>query len=354
LRLRNGIRVGILGLIVAAAITPGVAMAADFRVTTTADGDDKECVLDCTLREAVILAGSGDQVLVPSGTYVLTGGELSLNTDTIVGEDARKTIIDGDNKSRVLRVIEAVSRVSNVTIRNGNGVGLTSGAGGGIFVDSGTLLLQNSTVSGNTATTGGGIAAAGIVQLIGVTVSGNRATGLRLTRGGGITTSSTGGLFLGNTTVSGNTAADESGSSSQGGGIYSSGNLLIAASTIANNSASAGGGLYVVTPPTGAAGTVQNSILAHGTGGACGGDDFNATASIASDATCQLKDPSNPTTSTRSSGSWPTTAGRPTPTRCSRRALPSGRRRAARRSTSAASPGSRPATRAPTSTARRR
>ena len=39
--------------IVAAAITPGVAMAADFRVTTTADGDDKECVIDCTLREAV-------------------------------------------------------------------------------------------------------------------------------------------------------------------------------------------------------------------------------------------------------------------------------------------------------------
>ena len=107
--MRNGVRVGILGLIVAATISPGVAMAADFNVTTTADGDDKECAIDCTLREAVVLAGSADRVLVPSGTYVLTGGELSLNNDTIIGEDARKTVIDGDDKSRVLRVIE-VSR----------------------------------------------------------------------------------------------------------------------------------------------------------------------------------------------------------------------------------------------------
>ena len=117
---------------------------------TTADGDDKECVQDCTLREAVVLAGSADRVLLPNGNYVLTGGELSLNGDTIIGEDPRRTFIDGGDKSRVLRVIEVVARVSNVTIRNGNGVSVVaSGAGGGIYVDSGTLLLQNSTVSGN-------------------------------------------------------------------------------------------------------------------------------------------------------------------------------------------------------------
>ena len=83
--MRNGVRVGILGLIVAAMISPGVAVAADFNVSTTADGDDKECAIDCTLREAVVLAGSADRVIVPSGTYVLTGGELSLNNDTIIG-----------------------------------------------------------------------------------------------------------------------------------------------------------------------------------------------------------------------------------------------------------------------------
>ena len=217
----NGVRVGILGLIVAAAICPGVAVAADFTVTTTADGDDKVCDAHCTLREAVARAGLNDQVKLPPGNYVLANGELTLNEDTIVGENARTTLIDGGNKSRVLRVIELQSSVSNVTIRNGNGVGLDSGPGGGIFIHSGSLVLQNSTVTGNTATAGGGIAAAGIASLNGVTVSGNRATTGRLTQGGGI--ASTGGLLLFNSTVSGNTAVDADGAASQGGGVRSAG-----------------------------------------------------------------------------------------------------------------------------------
>ena len=296
MRKRNGVRVGILGLIVAATITPGVAVAADFRVTTTADGDDKECVIDCTLREAVVLAGPPpDRVLLPAGNYVLANGELSLNNDTIVGENARTTFIDGGDKSRVLRVIEVTSRVSNVTIRNGNGVGLDSGRGGGIFVHSGSLILQNSTVSGNTGTTGAGIAASGIAALNGVTVSGNTASTGRLTRGGGILADASGGLILQNSTVSGNSAVDDVGAASQGGGVHSSGQLAIVASTIANNSAGEGGGLYAVAPQTGTF-SLQNSLISHGTGGACGGsgaDTLSATANVISDATCQFKDPSN-------------------------------------------------------------
>ena len=44
--------------------------------------------------------------------------------------------------------------MSNVTIRNGNGDGVDSDGGGGIFIHSGTLFLKNSTVSGNTADEG--------------------------------------------------------------------------------------------------------------------------------------------------------------------------------------------------------
>jgi CSLREA domain-containing protein len=272
-------------------------MAADFRVTTTLDDDDKECLQDCTLREAVVLAGSADRVLVPSGTYLLTAGELSLNNDTIIGEDARKTIIDGDRKSRVLRVIEVQSRVSGVTIRNGNGVGVDpDGIGGGIFVHSGSLILQNSTVSGNTGTMGAGIAASGsgIAALNGVTVSGNTASTGRLTRGGGIAADGSGGLILQNSTVSGNTAVDEVGAASQGGGVYSSGQLAIIASTIASNSADEGGGLYAVPPQSGTF-SMSSSLISHGAGGACGGsaDSLTATANVISDATCQFKDPSN-------------------------------------------------------------
>jgi hypothetical protein len=236
-------------------------------------------------------------VSLPPGDYVLTNGELVLNDDTIVGANARSTFIDGADRSRVLRVIETTSRVSGVTIRNGNGEGFDpDGRGGGIFVQSGTLLLQKSTVSGNTGTHGGGIAANGIAQLIGVTVSGNTGSSGRLTRGGGIATSATGGLLLSNSTVSGNTAAHQAGTASRGGGIHSAGALAIIASTIAGNSAAEGGGLYVVPAPNGAATSLQNSLLSHGAGGVCGGPGLgvlNATATVVSDDTCQFEDPSN-------------------------------------------------------------
>jgi CSLREA domain-containing protein len=268
-------------------------MAADYKVTTTADGDDKACDAHCTLREAVAFSGGPpDRVILPAGNYVLADGELVLNNDTIVGENARTTFIDGGGKWRVLRVIEVQSRVSNVTIRNGNGVGLDPGPGGGIFIHSGSLILQNSTVSGNTATHGGGIAADGAALLVGVTVSGNQASAGRGTVGGGIATSITGGLFLGNSTVSGNTAEDLG---SQGGGIHSRGTLSITASTVANNSASVGGGIYVVAPPSGASMSAQNSLFSGSSGGACGGPavGFDAVNNVVSDDSCQFKDPTN-------------------------------------------------------------
>ena len=342
LRVRNGIRVGILGLVVAAAITPGVAVAAEFKVDTTADGDDKECLIDCTLREAVVLAGSADQILLPNGTYVLATGELSLNNDTIIGEDARKTVIDGGDKSRVLRVIEVQSRVSNVTIRNGNGVGLDSGAGGGIFIHSGSLFLQNSTVRDNTAISGGGIAADGIAQLIGVTVSGNRASTGRLTRGGGIATSTTGALLLGNSTVSGNTAVDEVGAALAGRRRLLERNARD--HRLDDRGQLRRRGRRPVLGRAAHRGRHEPAELAALT-------RHRRRLRRARDRQPQrhrqrdqrrhvpVQGPEQPRrASTRRSAHWPTTADRPTPTLCCRRARRSTMLGAARRSTSAASP----------------
>ena len=158
-----------IGLLVAALIAlvaPGVAAAEILNVNTTADHDDKFCtVADCTLREAVQEGQSDDTINVPSGNYVLTmSTELVLSADTIVGAGARTTFIDGGDKTRVLRVAgEGTSRVSGVTIRNGNGASTTSnGSGGGIFQQSSTLIVTNVTVSGNSASAigGGGIVVA--------------------------------------------------------------------------------------------------------------------------------------------------------------------------------------------------
>jgi CSLREA domain-containing protein len=272
-------------------------MAADFEVTTTADGDDKACNSHCTLREAVTFAGSDDRVMLPAGTYRLTMGELHLLQDEIVGAGARTTAIDGGGASRVLRVNEGTSLVSGVTIIRGNGEGeVSSGLGGGIFVQSGALQMNNSAVRNNTAERGGGIASLGTVILFNSTVSGNTASFLRVTEGGGIFVAASGALGLINATVSGNSASDAGGgTSSRGGGISSLGQLAVNYSTIANNT-SANGNFFMLADPEGGTMSLNNSILAATTGDACAGsgiDALTAANNVADDASCAFKDPTN-------------------------------------------------------------
>src|SRR4051794_29381851 len=78
---------------------------ATINVTTVADHDDGVCdLIDCTLREALIYAPSDTTINLAPGTYKVTGHELTSDHDdvTIVGRDARRTIIDGADKVRVL------------------------------------------------------------------------------------------------------------------------------------------------------------------------------------------------------------------------------------------------------------
>ena len=67
----------------------------DLTVTTTADGDDGECALDCTLREAIATASPGFTVCVPAGTYSLTLGTLVLDKDLeVTGAGEAYTILE--------------------------------------------------------------------------------------------------------------------------------------------------------------------------------------------------------------------------------------------------------------------
>jgi hypothetical protein len=149
------------------------------------------------------------------------------------------------------------------------------------------LTLTDSTVTGNRAPVGGGIASNGTLTLIGSTVAGNLATTGAGSLGGGIAV--TGGTTtLRNSTVSGNSATDADGNRSQGGGIYvAAGTLVTQGVTIAGNRADSGGGLYRNT--TGTAATISHTIIADSVlGGDCGGAITPVTADhdIADDATC--------------------------------------------------------------------
>lgn len=207
-----------------------------------------------SLREAISSSGVGGNINFASsltgGTIVLTQGELLIDKAlTISGLGADKLTVSGNNASRVFRIADAQSSVSQVvieglTIANGftNGsVGNRDGAGvlneeflrltntvikdnraafsgGGVYT-SGRLFIENSTVNNNFAELGGGGILSGgtegtvnIAALANVTISGNKTNG----EGGGIFNGATSRLIVNSSTIYKNTAALD------GGGVISS------------------------------------------------------------------------------------------------------------------------------------
>ena len=189
----------------------GSLHAATLNVTKTADTNDGTCDADCSLREAIVasnaLAGA-DTIVVPAGTYTYSAGLGAmpgfLQSVTLRGAGAVTTILDAAGTGSVLRFQNAspggqAAFVSGVTIANGvapSGGGVlinnygtvtlrkvtvrdnasaSSGAGGGILVFPDTLVVEDSTLSGNTGGSGGALfinTNAG-ATLRNVTISGN-------------------------------------------------------------------------------------------------------------------------------------------------------------------------------------
>jgi hypothetical protein len=234
------------------------------------------------IRDAIALGGGPHTFQCDDPTTVVTQAEIVLDNDVVLGGSGRLTV-DGNGNHRVFSVAEGVNaELIGVTVTGG----ATTEVGGGIQ-NAGTFLLRDSTVSGNTASVGGGVAnletgtliivnsilaqnmattfgggirnqggaevidtsvlnnaamqaAGGIsnrpgatMTLTGATVQGNIATGPR----GGI--ANTGTMTLNETTVSGNQAGDV------GGGISNrlDGTLTLTNTTVYGNTATHGGGI---------------------------------------------------------------------------------------------------------------
>lgn len=123
-------------------------------------------------------------------------------------------------------------------------------SGGGIY-NNGALIVIGSTISGNSADSGAGIFSTGTLTLTASTVNANTASG----RGGGLLITGRQSQTIINSTITGNTAAS-------GGGIDNQGALAITNSTITANHASVmdGGGIKVESRGVGV--TVTNTIIA--------------------------------------------------------------------------------------------
>jgi CSLREA domain-containing protein len=199
-------------------------------VTKTADTNDGVCSpTDCSLREAIQAANFNSDLSfitfnIPGAgphTITLTGGELSTTADVyIVGPTATSIIVNGGGASRVFHIGSGTSaNLTRLNITNGF---VSSGCGGGIQNDHGTLTLSESTVYANSADQGAGVCNLGSVSgtatmtVANSTISNNTATG----QGGGISNqgqnSGTAQLFVHDSTIAGNTATG-------GAGVYNYG-----------------------------------------------------------------------------------------------------------------------------------
>lgn len=184
---------------------------------------------------------TGNNSPIGGGIYIEDSGHgpaaLTINTSAISGNSAGFAGAGIYFTSGGIFTIDKSSVSSNTSNRGA----------GGIFNDS-TLTISNSTISGNTADTGGAIynrdGYAGTVNIVNSTISGNLA---RL-----------------------NSADADSG---KGGGIYNLGGgslaaVLLQSSTIANNSATLGGGIYMLVGNTGTGDVkLENTILKTGSSG---------------------------------------------------------------------------------------
>jgi len=273
-----------------------------------------------TIGHAISLASSGDSIMVAPATYTenLTIG-ISLK---IIGSGAATTIVDGGGVGTVLSIGEAQVILSGLTIRNG----YNQTYGGGI-INFGTLTVNNSAITANSANYGGG----GIENFVTLTINNSTITGSTLSyqygEGGAIL--NWGALTIKKSTISGNKATD-------GGAIFSgccgstSTVTTIKKSTISGNSGTRGSAIEIISGTgainnstvTGNAGgilnyvtltisngtisgnagggieqvnggsvTLQNSIIANNSGGNCGGTMTSNGYNLSSDGTCNFTGP---------------------------------------------------------------
>jgi hypothetical protein len=256
---------GFLAVAVAAALG-GLppAGAADRYVNTCSDNGAE-------LRAQVAAASPFDFILLSAGCHITlrAGGTIVIDKPmAVLGSYSDETSIDGGHVERVFRVNATNVQISSLTIRNGR----AAGDGGGVLVEGGVAALLSVHVADNFATRwGGGIAVASGASLVlrNSTISGN-ASGGTDSNGGGIDNAGT--LTVVNSTISGNSSLAVTGPGGGGGilNIGMSATATIGNSTIANNFSAGGSPGHGIRSAGGTA-TLQNTLLADNGAPNCAG-----------------------------------------------------------------------------------
>ena len=285
----------------------GTAHCAHLVVATLAD--EQSANAECSLREAIINANNNNQSGSPdcpagsaaeddlitssvSGTISLTSALPDITDSfgiTIVG--GGELTISGDNAVPIALVASgATLNVQNLVLANGSGYsgaignfgtlivgnstlsGNTGRAGGAIFNSKGTLNVTNSTFDGNHCLRGGAIYNDGSLNVSGSTFFRNTAE----IHGGAISVTSASTATLTNSTFSENTAVEA------GGAIVAQSTFDVINSTFSGNTAASGGAIWRSEGTT----TLTNTLLANSPGGNCEGTIIDGGGNLDDGTTC--------------------------------------------------------------------
>ena len=266
------------GLLTLAAPSAG-ATGTILTVDTLDDGDARssDCAPpvanSCSLRDALLAAEDGDVIVFDeglAGTITFDSNEGSLFFDSgsldIVGPGSSALTIDAGGNSRVFYVYGSNSSsnvsISGLTITGGNDTGYggginfygrddhltltdvvitgnSSGSGGGLHVKNvGSLRIEDSTLSNNYSSAGGGalyaLYANSSVEIVNSTFVNNTAD-----HGGAIRSKGDGTLVIDDSVFDSNSATRGWGGALY---LYNNGDTTITNTTFSNNYASEGGG----------------------------------------------------------------------------------------------------------------
>ncbi|HVE55911.1 MAG TPA: right-handed parallel beta-helix repeat-containing protein, partial [Pyrinomonadaceae bacterium] len=253
----------IIGIFTILLIGAATANAATWTVTKSTDSNDNICDADCSLREAVFKAQSGDTVVFNSSligqTFTLGGSQMVINNQiTIDGnlDGVNVAFISGSNTSRIFYL-----NTTNSALTLKNAI-LVQGNSSAVFADvNSSLTLDRVRIAGNSSNFGGAVTLRnGTHHITNTSFSGNTGTSCSA-----IELGNGGNLYMANVTVTNN-------HSGAGGGIVCNGgsNMFIRNSTIAYNDSDSSGAMFIF-----ASGNVNigNSIVAQNTGSV--GADFD-------------------------------------------------------------------------------
>ena len=236
------------------------ADAANWTVTKSSNSNDGACNADCSLREAVAAADSGDTVVFNSNlvgqTFTLGGSQIVITKRiTIDGflNNPNVAFISGSNTSRIFYIQTGAGLIlKNMTLVQGTGEvspgvpgNCIDACGGAIFAQNDTALsLDRVSLRGNKAQFGGAIY---LESSTTSHITNSSLTGNSSGQGTAILLFDNGSMSMSNTTISGNFLLNND---SFGGGALSfrGSTVTMRNCTVVNNSARRGGGIALLVP----------------------------------------------------------------------------------------------------------